>query len=81
MQRSRIGLALLALVLLASCLQGPLIQSFSASSEAVAKDTEVTLRWSASNYDTLTLTPSVGNFVLAIRKRCDKPVVIVEIGA
>lgn len=61
MQRSRIGLALLALVLLASCLQGPLIQSFSASSEAVAKDTEVTLRWSASNYDTLTLTPSVGD--------------------
>ena len=55
--------AFVALLLLAlsACLQDPLIESFTASPEMVTPGTTVTLRWQASNYDSLTLNPAVGD--------------------
>ncbi len=66
MHRSRYRLSypfVLLLFVLAACVQEPLIQAFTASDTAVTAGTEVKLSWIASNFDTLTLTPSVDDVI------------------
>jgi len=61
MKSVRYSLLFGLLVFLSACTQGPRIASFSASDTAVTPGTEVTLSWSASNFDRLTINPSIGN--------------------
>ena len=61
MKSVKYSLFLSLLVLLSACMQGPRIASFSASDTTVTPGTEVTLSWNASNFDRLTINPSVGN--------------------